>query len=97
MAAAELPIERERKGERRVDDIRPAIRSLTVGGDGALVAEVATVGRGLRPAELAAVVFPAAEVTALRALRTHQWIEHDGDRREVLALPVVVPAPLVGA
>jgi len=38
-----------------------------------------------------------ADVTALRALRTHQWIEHDGDRREVLALPVVAPAPLVGA
>ena len=79
------------------DDIRPAIRSLAAAGDGTLVAEVATIGRGLRPAELAAVAFPGAEVTALRALRTHQWIEHDGDRREVLALPVVVPAPLVGA
>jgi radical SAM-linked protein len=107
LAAAELPIERERKGERRVDDVRPAIRSLAVAGDDiehdhslappVIVAEVATVGRGLRPAELAAVVFPGAEVAALRALRTHQWIEHDGDRREVLALPVVVPAPLVGA
>jgi len=97
LAAAALPIERERKGERRVDDIRPAIRSLDATGDGTLVAEVATVGRGLRPAELAAVAFPGADVTALRALRTHQWIEHDGDRREVLALPVVVPAPLVGA
>ena len=92
-----LPLERERKGERRVDDIRPAIRSLAAAGDGTLVAEVATIGRGLRPAELAAVAFPGADVTALRALRTHQWIEHDGDRREVLALPVVVPAPLVGA
>jgi radical SAM-linked protein len=93
LAARELPVERERKGERRVDDIRPAIRSLVVGGGDTLVAEVATVGRGLRPVELAAVAFPGAEVTGLRALRTHQWIEHDGDRREVLALPVVVPAP----
>ena len=34
---------------------------------------------------------------ALRVLRTHQWIEHDGNRREVMALPVAVLAPLVGA
>ena len=46
-----------------------------------LVAELATVGRGLRPAELAAVAFPGAAVAALRVLRTHQWIEHDGNRR----------------
>jgi radical SAM-linked protein len=97
LAAEELPIERERKGERRIDDVRPAIRSLAAAGDDTLVAEVATIGRGLRPAELAAVAFPGADTVALRALRTHQWIEHDGDRREVLALPVVVPAPLVGA
>ena len=31
-------------------------------GDGGLVAEVATVGRGLRPTELAAVAFPGADV-----------------------------------
>jgi radical SAM-linked protein len=97
LAAGELPLERERKGERRTDDVRPAIRALAVTDDHTMVAEVVTVGRGLRPAELAAVVFPGADGTALRALRTHQWIEHDGDRREVLALPVVAPAPLVGA
>jgi radical SAM-linked protein len=99
LGAATLPLERERKGERRVDDVRPAIRALAVAGDGAdtLVADVATVGRGLRPAELIAVAFPGADVTALRALRTHQWIEHDGNRREAMALPVAVPAPLVGA
>ncbi len=96
LAAGELPVERERKGERRVDDIRPAIRSLAVADGGTLVAEVATIGRGLRPVELAAVAFPGVEVTGLRALRTHQWIEHDGDRREVLSLPVVVPAPPSG-
>jgi radical SAM-linked protein len=96
LAADALPIERERKGERRVDDIRPAILALSA-DDGTLVAEVATIGRGLRPAELAGAAFPGADVAALRALRTHQWIEHDGDRREVLALPGVVPAPLVGA
>jgi hypothetical protein len=97
LAAPTLPIERERKGERRIDDVRPAITSLAAVGDRTVVAEVATVGRGLRPAELAAVTFPGSDGTALRALRTHQWIERDGDRREVLALPVVAPAPLVGA
>jgi radical SAM-linked protein len=98
LGAAALPLERERKGQRRIDDVRPAILSLAAAGDDTtLVADVATVGRGLRPAELAALAFPGAEVSALRALRTHQWIEHDGDRREVIALPVVVPAPLVGA
>ena len=97
LGATTLPLERERKGERRVDDIRPAIQTLAAAGDDTLVADVATIGRGLRPAELAAVAFPDADVTALRALRTHQWIEHDGHRREVMALPVAVPAPLVGA
>ena len=97
LGATTLPLERERKGERRVDDIRPAIQTLAVAGDDTLVADVATVGRGLRPAELVAVALPDADVTALRALRTNQWIEHDGHRREVMALPVAVPAPLVGA
>lgn len=96
MGADALPLERERKGERRVDDVRPAIRALWA-KDRSLVADVATIGRGLRPAELSTLAFPDADPTALRATRTHQWIEHDGDRREVLALPDVVTAPLVGA
>jgi hypothetical protein len=65
-----------------------------------MVADLATIGRGLRPAELAAVAFPGiglATLHAIRATRTHQWIEHDGLRREVLALPDAVPAPTVGA
>jgi radical SAM-linked protein len=96
LAAPALPLERERKGGRRVDDVRPAILSLAATGDGTVVADLATLERGLRPAELAAVTFPGADMTALRALRTHQWIEHDGHRREVMALPVVVTAPPVG-
>jgi radical SAM-linked protein len=101
LAASTLPLERERKGERRVDDVRPQIVSLaTAAGDTTMVADLATVGRGLRPAELAAVAFPGIDPTtlhAIRATRTHQWIEDDGDRREVLALPDAVPAPTVGA
>lgn len=98
LAATELPLERERKGERRIDDIRPAVLSLAVSDDGiTLVADVATTGRGLRPVELAAATFPGADLTALRVLRTHQWIEHDDDRREVLTLPVGASAPVSGA
>jgi radical SAM-linked protein len=100
LAAAELPLERERKGQRSIDDVRPQIVTLAVGGaDGGghetLVAELATIGRGLRPAELAALAFPGAVPAGIRAVRTHQWIEHDGARREVLSLPDVVSVPTV--
>jgi radical SAM-linked protein len=101
--ADQLPLERERKRVRHVDDVRPLIMSLAPCPDGTrLVAQLATVGRGLRPAELATVAFPGAAVAALRVLRTHQWIEHDGNRRpplsdERVVLPDAVLAPLVGA
>jgi radical SAM-linked protein len=89
--APALLLERERKGVRRTDDVRPALLALTVGGDPRrLVAELATTGRGLRPAELAALAFPHVDPLDVRALRTHQWIDHDDDRREVLPLPAGV-------
>lgn len=97
LAATELPLERERKGEKRVDDLRPAIDSLDVrvGDDGepVLLAELATRPRGMRPSELLAVAFPDAEdldTLAARLLRTHQWIERDGARRELLPLDAAV-------
>lgn len=108
LAADELPLARVRKGETSVDDIRPHLRSLSVGPGDTLVAELATIGRGVRPAELAALAFPATEPLGIRALRTHQWIEHDGSRREVMPLDAdvrlaslgiesaVVPAGTVG-
>lgn len=97
MAAAELPVERERKGERRVDDVRPSIESLEVAVDGDAVrldAVVTTGGRGLRPGELAEAVLgrPALDVVA-RVLRTHQWIEHVDARREVIPVAVEAGAP----
>lgn len=107
LAAATLPFERERKGERRTDDVRPAIESLRVigpteveGTDGAeavtLGLRLATVGRGLRPSELVSVVFPElGDPTDVvrRLVRTEQWIERDGARRELLPLPAAVGAP----
>jgi radical SAM-linked protein len=94
MAAEALPLARERKGERRIDDVRPLIVSLSTSAGGAtMIAELATVGRSLRPAELATLAFPDTDPVGVRVMRTHQWIEHDGNRREVLALPAAVRAP----
>lgn len=104
LAATELPLERERKGETRVDDVRPSIEALAVEETERVVlrARLATVGRGLRPAELISVVFPGrGDHTELvrGVLRTEQWIERDGARRELLpwsgARPVLTE--LVGA
>ena len=97
MAATELPVERERKGERRVDDVRPSIESLEAvvdGDDVRLDAVVTTGGRGLRPGELAEAVLgrPALDVVA-RVLRTHQWIEQLDARREVIPVAVEAGAP----
>jgi radical SAM-linked protein len=92
LAAPSLIATRTRKGHEVTDDLRPAIIALAVNGDardgdGTIVtAEVATQPRGLRPGELVDACFGAVE--ARRVLRTHQWIEHDGARRE----PVPVDA-----
>ena len=101
LAASELPIERERKGQRSTDDVRAAIETLsvaTVADDPRphLCAVLATSGRGLRPTELVGALFPALDPidVAGRVLRTHQWIERDGARQEPLpAGPVAAHAP----
>jgi radical SAM-linked protein len=86
LAAPALVATRVRKGHEVTDDLRPAIVSLAVRSDGArgdgtvITAEVATQPRGLRPGELVEACFGAVE--ARRVLRTHQWIECDGARRE---------------
>jgi len=91
VAAASVPLARERKGQRSIDDVRPAIERLsTLGPDLAgrprLEADLCTTGRGLRPSELMEVLFPEADVLDLtaRLVRTHQWIDEDGTRRELL-------------
>jgi radical SAM-linked protein len=93
LAADELLFERERKGQRRTDDIRPLINDLGPDSSGSrFVAELNTVGRSLRPSELALVAFPKIDPVDIRVLRTHQWTDHDGERREILSLPGVVSA-----
>ncbi|MGH9132521.1 MAG: TIGR03936 family radical SAM-associated protein [Ilumatobacteraceae bacterium] len=95
--AGRLMIERERKGQRRTDDIRPLVLDLHPDATGhRLVAELATIGRALRPSELASLAFADVDPLDVRALRTHQWISHDGDRREVLSLPAAMAAPTRG-
>lgn len=87
LAADELLVERERKGQRRTDDVRPLIRDLRPDPTGTkLVADLVTIGRALRPAELAELACPGIDGTGVRVLRTHQWIEDDGVRHEVLPL-----------
>ena len=103
LAAPTLLLERERKGQRSTDDIRPSIIDLSAVSAAdddprpRLCATVATTGRGLRPTELVAAMFPALDPvdTAARVLRTRQLIERDGSRHELL--PVDTDAARVPA
>ncbi len=92
LAAPILTVSRERKGRAVEDDIRPAIRALSVqDSDGQLRAELATHPRSVRPNDLLAVL--GTDVVLGRACRTHQWIERDGARFE----PLPVSGLVVGA
>jgi radical SAM-linked protein len=99
--APSVLVQRERKGRLDEDDLRPAVRSLSVvgpassGPDGApgshLQAELATHPRGVRPAEL--ITGLGADLVLRRACRTQQWIEREGRRWE----PLVVTGATGGA
>jgi radical SAM-linked protein len=108
LAATELVLTRERKGNVVTDDVRPAIRDLRVLGPvtevvaplaprrsglgTALEAELATQPRALRPVELVAAIDPAWVVA--RVTRIHQWTQAGGARREVVDLgPAATPPP----
>ncbi|MGQ0804733.1 MAG: TIGR03936 family radical SAM-associated protein [Actinomycetota bacterium] len=86
-----LETTRTRKGREVVEDVRPALRAMTVGrpsndsdDDGRVVVdlELSTQPRGTRPTEILAAV--GEHLTAGRVLRTHQWIERAGARLEPL-------------
>jgi radical SAM-linked protein len=102
LAAPDLVTTRTRKGAEVVDDVRPAILCLAVAGPSAagdgvlLLADLATQPRSLRPAELLSAVLPGAEEG--RVVRTHQWIDHYGERTEPLRLDGAPPVShLIGA
>lgn len=88
LAAEQLVLTRTRKGKEVTDDLRPAVLSLAVDGPTengtALLAELATQPRGLRPNELLQVL--GREIEEGRVLRIAQWVARDGVRGEPLAL-----------
>lgn len=81
-----IEVLRTRKGQVRRDDIRPAIEGLVVAGStdagAALLADLATHPRGLRPAELVAALGESWREGRVR--RRYQWIVRDGARCEPL-------------
>jgi len=92
LAARTLVVSRERKGRIVSDDIRPALLDLHVLGPSRIGCELATLERGVRPAELLRVIAASGasgnelEVEEKLVRRTHQWIERDGARREPIPL-----------
>lgn len=85
--APELVLTRTRKGKEVTDDLRPAVLSLAVDGPTdagvALVTELATQPRGLRPSELLQVL---GDIEERRVLRVAQWVAREGVRAEPLTL-----------
>ena len=90
LAADELVLTRTRKGKEVTDDLRPAVLSLAIDrrtdDDGvALLTELATQPRGLRPSELLDVLDPRGGIHEGRVLRIAQWLARDGAKAEPLA------------
>ena len=79
-----------RKGEERIDDIRPSVLALHQPrpDEATVVVEVTTRPRTLRVADvvtgLRAVSPAGASLEERRVVRTHQWIERSGARHEPL-------------
>jgi radical SAM-linked protein len=97
LARRELPIEVARKGERAIEDIRPAVRSLVVDGEAPMFElEVVTKPRTVRVADVVAGLRTmhegAATLVEHRVVRTHQWIERGGARQEPLDVDRRSPA-----
>jgi hypothetical protein len=93
LGLSEVLVERERKGRTVIDDIRGNILTLAVSSDAAdwaLVAELKTQPRGVRPMELLGALDP--NLRLVRATRTHQWIDRDGERTEPLLAGVFTAA-----
>ena len=78
---------RERKGQRVTDDLRPFVLSLRVdaapAARPALLAELGTQPRAVRPGELLAAI--DGDLVERAVCRLQQWITHEGARREPLA------------
>jgi len=95
LARDELPVARVRKGRPTVEDVRGVIERFDVLGDtteGVLVhLELLTRPRSAKPDDVIVAVASATGAEGLvvvRAVRTAQWIERDGARREPLCTVV---------
>ena len=95
LASEHLMLQRSRKGTFSTDDVRSSIESAhpTVpvdndSGDPTFDVCLKTGGRSLRPSEFVQCLFPGCDWTdhLMRVVRTHQWIELDGQRHEPLAV-----------
>ncbi len=77
-----------RKGGEVLADLRPGIHELAVESGAAtplLHARLAAQPHSVRPSDLVAAILPGSGER--RVVRTHQWIETDGARREPLEAP----------
>lgn len=96
--AEEVPVDLVRKGKQVREDLRPLLVSLDVSrtSDTTLLTfELGTKPRSVRPAELLAAMRLSAQPK--RVVRTHQWIQSDGDRREPIELAALSPHASVRA
>jgi radical SAM-linked protein len=92
LVAETLTVQTTRKGRAVVEDLRPTLRGLSVATDDAgtpvVVLDAATRPRGIRPADVLTALRELVDASEHdgedRVLRTHQWIERDGARREPL-------------
>jgi radical SAM-linked protein len=95
MAAETLIVTRVRKGREVVDDLRPAVLSVSVIGATSagteLEAELAVHPRSVRPAELLAALDPA--LVEGRVRRAAQWTWRDGVRQEPLPVAIGLHPP----
>ena len=86
--SSEIETERKKKNELVRENIRYGVHDLRMDGESErgpiVVAELSAKPRVIRPSELVDVLAPGAEMGIAR--RTHQWIEHDGQRQEPLTL-----------
>lgn len=96
--ADELPIDLVRKGKQVREDLRPLLVSMDTERDrngSRLVVELGTKPRSVRPSELLDVM--SLDEQPARVVRTHQWIQSDGERREPIELAAPSPHASVRA
>tara|TARA_B100000579_G_C22750340_1_gene813641 strand:- start:149 stop:757 length:609 start_codon:yes stop_codon:yes gene_type:complete len=92
LQSSEIETERKKKNKLVREDIRYGIHDLRFDGQSergpVVIAELSAKPRVIRPSELVDVLAPGTEMGIAR--RTHQWIEHEGQRQEPL-LPSTSP------